>query len=62
MKTLQDALKTCDGCSLGLNDIHNEMIKQLSEKEKEMLLGIHKNIWQQGNYPEEWRKALIIPI
>jgi hypothetical protein len=62
MKTLQDALKTCDGCSLGPNDNHYEMIKQLSEKEKEMLLGIHKNKCQQGNYPEEWRKALIIPI
>jgi Reverse transcriptase (RNA-dependent DNA polymerase) len=62
MKEFQDALKTCNGSSSGPDDIHYEMIKQLGEKEKEMLLGIYNDIWQQGCYPEEWRKALTIPI
>jgi ribonuclease HI len=62
MKEFQDALKTCDGSSPGPDDIHYEMIKQLGEKEQETLLGIYNSIWQQGNYPEEWRKALTIPI
>jgi hypothetical protein len=62
MKKFQDALKTCDGSSSGPDDIHYEMIKQLDEKEKEMLLGICNNIWKQGSYPEELRKAFTIPI
>jgi hypothetical protein len=34
------------------------MIRQLREKEKEMLLGICNRL-QLGSFPEEWRTALI---
>jgi ribonuclease HI len=59
---MHEALKTCKGSSPGPDDISYEMVKQLGDDEKESLLATYNAIWQTGEFPEGWRKALTIPI
>lgn len=60
---LHDTLRKCKGSSPGPDGVHYDMIKHLSHGKKLMLLQLINDIWtQRTNFPEEWRKAIIIPI
>ena len=53
-------LKT--GKSPGLDSIINEVIKILAEPMSDALLTLFNLIYNSGHYPNNWRKAVIIPI
>jgi len=62
MKEMNETLPTCVGKSPGPDNINYEMIRQLGEKTKEKLLNVYNQLWKEGDFPEEWRKANVIPI
>ena len=51
---LQDA-------SEGPNEIHYQLLKHLPDASL-LLLNIFNQIWISGNFPSDWRKAIVIPI
>ena len=59
---LENALKECNGSSPGPDLIHYEMLKQMDGKQKEVLLDLYNNIYLSGTFPDNWKKALLIPI
>ena len=50
------------GKSPGLDCIINEVIKILAEPMSEALLTLFNLVYNSGHYPNNWRKAVIIPI
>ena len=59
---LDSALKDLKDTAPGPDDIHNRMLKNLSEEAKEFLLKLLNKIFLDKEFPEEWRLAHIIPI
>ena len=59
---LTHALSKSSSSAPGHDTIPYEFIKNLSKHSKEKLLELYNEIWRQGNYPETWREAVIIPI
>jgi ribonuclease HI len=58
----QEALETCKGSSPGNDEIHYQMIINMSTTAKKQLLELYNSIWISGTFPEEWNESLIIPI
>ena len=48
--------------SPGPDKVHNEMIKNLSEKGKSALLVLFNKTWRSGKLPKAWKTATITPI
>jgi hypothetical protein len=59
---MEIALNNCTGSSPGPDDIQYELLKQLSTSAKRNLLIVYNKIWSTGNFPEEWRQALVVAI
>lgn len=59
---LNAALSQCKGSSPGPDNIRYEMITHLDVNAKNYLLGFYNNIWKNKVLPDNWRKALVIPI
>lgn len=60
---LDDAIKTLKSkSSPGDDEICNEMIKQLPEKCRYVLLNLFNKIWKEGELPQSWKHSIIIPI
>ena len=59
---MQCVRKLKTGKSPGLDSIINEVIKILAEPMSEALLTLFNLIYNSGHYPNNWRKAVIIPI
>ena len=52
-----------NGKATGCDDISAEMIKASGELGISLLdTLIVKKIWQTGEWPEDWRRAVLIPI
>lgn len=59
---LECALSKCKGTSPGPDEICYEMVKNLTLKNRLQLLNIYNSIWNKGDFPTEWKTALVIPI
>ena len=46
----------------GPDDIHNQMLKNLPEEAKDMLLDFLNKVFLEGDFPEDWRLAHVIPL
>ena len=46
----------------GPNEVHNNMIRNVSQQARLHMLTIQNAIWTSKHMPEEWNKATIIPI
>ena len=46
----------------GPDKIHNEMLLNLGEKGKEVLLALYNKTWEHGHIPKPWKLATINPI
>ena len=62
MEELQDALRRAHDTSAGPDEIHYQLLKHLPSSSLLLLLNIFNNIWLSGNFPSDWRKAIVIPI
>jgi len=59
---LQRTLQNLKGNSPGIDDVHNNMLKRLPTPIIEVLLQFFNKIWRTSELPQQWKKALIIPI
>ena len=59
MEELQDALRRAHDTSAGPDEIHYQLLKHLPSSSLLLLLN---KIWLFGDFPSDWRKAIVIPI
>ena len=62
VEELRDALHRSHDTAVGPDDIHYQLLKHLPESSFLVLLHIFNKIWVSGDFPSDWRKAIIIPI
>jgi len=59
---LTDAVSKSHDTGVGPDSVHCQMLKNLSDSAKNILLGALNYIWTTGNFPPEWHLATVIPI
>ena len=59
---MENSLLDCSGSSPGPENITYEMIKNLTNLAKNHLLNFYNNLWMQNTFPDDFRKAILIPI
>jgi len=62
LRELHQALKISKSASVGPDNIHYELLRNLPITSKLVLLSLFNHIWLSGYFPPSWRKAIIIPI
>ena len=62
LEELQDALHRAHDTSAGPDEIHYQLLKHLPDASLLLLLNILNKIWISGDFPSDWRKAIVIPI
>ena len=62
LEELQDALRRAHDTSAGPDEIHYQLLKHLPDASLLLLLNIFNKIWISGDFPSDWRKAIVIPI
>ena len=62
MEELHNALCRAHDTSAGPDEIHNQLLKHLSDASLLHLLNIFNKIWISSDFPSDWSKAIIIPI
>ena len=62
MEELRDALRRAHDTSAGPDEIHYQLLKHLPDASLLLLLNILNKIWLSGDFPSDWRKAIVIPI
>ena len=62
MEELRDALRRAHDTSAGPDEIHYQLLKHVPDASLLLLLNIFNKIWISGDFPPDWRKAIIIPI
>ncbi|KAI3387413.1 hypothetical protein SNEBB_002003 [Seison nebaliae] len=60
MNELKTALRRSGNTSTGPDDIHYEMLRQLPPQGKTYLLGLYNELWNKGEYPDDWKIAHVI--
>lgn len=61
MKELEDVLSHTKGTSPGHDNIHYDMIKNLTQKGKQSLLQLYNKAFNEG-LPQQWKHSMIVPI
>lgn len=59
---LSDSLSDCKGSSPGPDNIHYDMILNLSLSGKKFLLNLFNQIWLNHVFPDDWRRAILIAV
>jgi ribonuclease HI len=62
MTELEQALRDVKGTSPGVDEIHYEMLKNLTKEGKQKFLDLCNRIWNERIFPQNWRRSLAIPI
>ena len=59
---LRDALRRAHDTAAGPDEIHYQLLKHLPDSSLLLLLNLLNKISLSGDFPLDWRKAIIIPI
>ena len=62
LSELKDALHKANNTAVGPDDVHYQLLKHLPDISLNVLLDILNNIWVDGDFPDSWRQATVIPI
>ena len=62
MEELQDDLRRAQYTSTGPDGTHYQLLKHLPDASLLLLLNMFNKIWISGDFPCDWRKAILIPI
>ena len=62
LEELQDALRRTHDTSAGPDEIHYQIMWHLHDASLLLLLNMFNKIWISGDFPSDWRKAIIIHI
>ena len=58
----KNSLDKSNDTTAGPDNIHYQILKHLTFDALKTLLNIMNEIWRSGKFPEDWHKAVIIPI
>lgn len=56
------ALQSCRSLCTGIDGVSYKMIEQLPENMKLIILEHYNNMWQQNEFPYEWKIAIVLPL
>lgn len=59
---LKTALATCKGSSVGPDEVHYHMLKNLPTNGFYYLLQIYNKIWMERTFPDQWRESIVVAI
>jgi ribonuclease HI len=59
---LEVSLASAHNTAVGEDKIHYEMLRHLPATSKDVFLNIINGVWVGGEFPDSWRKAIVIPI
>ena len=59
MEELPDALRRAHDTSAGPDKIHYQLLKHLPDASLLLLLNMFNKIWLSGDFPSDWRKAIV---
>ena len=62
MQELERALAKSRSSAPGPDAVHIEMFKNLSPAGKSFLLRTYNRLWSEGQVPQGWREAIVVPI
>lgn len=62
MTELEEALSQVKESAPGPDRIPYSFIQHLPHDFRQVLLDLYNQIWSTGHYPDQWRKAIIVPI
>ena len=62
MLELEQAIIRCKNGAPGDDSIHYEILRHLPMEAKKSLLNLYNQSWQSGSIPEDWSKAIVIPL
>lgn len=62
MWELNRVLNKCRNTTPGEDDISYCMLRNLSDRCKRVLLKLYNKVWEEGNLPEQWKEAIVVPI
>jgi ribonuclease HI len=62
LEELRDSLYKSHDTAPGWDEIHYQFLKHLPESSLKILLSIFNSLWEAGRFPDNWRKATVIPI
>ena len=59
---LVSALKCCRNTSAGPDGVHYMMLRRLPALSMTFLLALFNRVWLSGDFPPQWREALVLPF
>ena len=62
LSELKNSLDKSNDTTASPDDMHYQILKHLPSDALETLLNIMNEIWRTGKFPEDWHRAVIIPI
>ena len=62
MHELKQAIKISRDTSPGIDTVHYQLLKHLTEDSLLLLLYIFNHIWLTQDFPTSWKTAIIIPV
>ena len=62
MSELLYAMSKTKNTSLGPDNIHIKMIKNMPDRVLAHVLNIMNHFWKQSYFPIQWRQATVVPV
>ena len=59
---LENSISDLSFTAAGPDGVLNEILSHLPQNSKTLLLQIFNAIWKNGTFPDEWSKAIVIPV
>ena len=62
LEELDMALSELTNSATGSDRVHNQMLKDLPDNARSVVLSVINDFWKSGSYPSEWKTSKIIPL
>ena len=62
IEEITNTISKAHDTTVGLDDIHYQMLKHLPKEALQTLLEALNEIWYSGNFPDSWRTSTVIPV
>ena len=62
MAELRSAVTGLRSVAEGPDEVHNDMLRRLPSSVLQVLLAVFNRLWERGEFPAEWREAIVVPL